>query len=62
MWIVGIEHKGIVCDGCGENDIKGMRWKCTTIEDFDLCTACYMGDKHDTTHTFVRIDTEKSSA
>ncbi|GFS08194.1 E3 ubiquitin-protein ligase MIB2 [Elysia marginata] len=37
-----------------------MRWKCTKCRDFDLCTACYMADKHDLQHTFLRFDTTNS--
>lgn len=33
-----------------------MRWKCTKCHDFDLCTACYMADKHDLGHAFLRIE------
>ncbi|KAK3104827.1 hypothetical protein FSP39_011109 [Pinctada imbricata] len=58
----GILHSTIICDGCGEEKVKGMRWKCTTCDDFDLCTKCYMGDEHDMTHPFVRIDTTNSTA
>ncbi|XP_059139921.1 E3 ubiquitin-protein ligase MIB2-like [Physella acuta] len=29
---------------------------CTECCDFDLCTECYMADKHDLTHEFLRID------
>jgi len=28
-----------MCDGC-QNDIRGMRWKCTTCPNYDLCQVC----------------------
>ncbi|KAK3101023.1 hypothetical protein FSP39_000330, partial [Pinctada imbricata] len=58
----GVIHHSIICDGCKENGIKGIRWKCTSRDDFDLCSKCYMSDAYDTSATFVRIDTEKSTA
>ncbi|XP_062617080.1 E3 ubiquitin-protein ligase MIB2-like [Saccostrea cucullata] len=59
---VGVVHDHIVCDACNDTPVKGIRWKCTDCEDFDLCNLCYMNDKHDTKHGFVRIDTQNSSA
>lgn len=35
-----VEHHGITCDECGMNPIKGIRYKCTVREDFDLCENC----------------------
>ena len=42
--------------------ISGIRWSCsvcsvTSQNSYDLCTACYMADKHDVTHQFWRIET-----
>lgn len=53
---VGIVHSSVICDSCRENDIKGMRWKCTKCYDFDLCTSCYMNGKHSLDHEFQRLD------
>ncbi|XP_055895870.1 uncharacterized protein LOC106054167 isoform X2 [Biomphalaria glabrata] len=36
--------------------IKGLRWKCAVCPDFDLCSACYNQDKHDTSHPFFRFE------
>ncbi|XP_041378188.1 E3 ubiquitin-protein ligase MIB2-like [Gigantopelta aegis] len=57
---VGVRHTNIICDACKKQGIQGMRWKCTKCRDFDLCTLCYMADKHDTSHSFLRIDTASS--
>ncbi|RUS90925.1 hypothetical protein EGW08_001322 [Elysia chlorotica] len=57
---VGVRHANIICDSCRTQGVQGMRWKCTKCRDFDLCTACYMADKHDLQHTFLRFDTTNS--
>ena len=63
LYDLGVEHKNKVCAGCKEKPICGVRFQCTTCSGsgIDLCTKCYMSDKHDTSHTFARYDTEKSS-
>ncbi|XP_078314361.1 uncharacterized protein LOC111128440 isoform X2 [Crassostrea virginica] len=58
----GLQHDGIDCDICDENNIHGLRWKCLRCDNFDLCTICYMNDEHSTGHRFVRIDTPNCSA
>ncbi|KAK3587573.1 hypothetical protein CHS0354_004863 [Potamilus streckersoni] len=57
---VGIVHAGIQCTSCSVNPIRGMRWSCTDCNNVELCTKCYMNDKHNTNHGFVRRDTTKS--
>ena len=32
-------HAGVSCDGCGEL-VRGMRYKCSTCNNYDLCAAC----------------------
>ncbi|XP_059173142.1 uncharacterized protein LOC131953789 [Physella acuta] len=53
--ICGVKHENISCDGCQKREIEGVRWKCGVCSNFDLCTTCYMDDKHDVTHTFLRL-------
>ncbi|XP_063229552.1 E3 ubiquitin-protein ligase MIB2 [Bacillus rossius redtenbacheri] len=57
----GVKHQNIICDGCKKHGIVGMRWKCVRCYDYDLCTHCYMADKHDLTHVFQRFETASSS-
>ncbi|KAL3852373.1 hypothetical protein ACJMK2_016026 [Sinanodonta woodiana] len=57
---VGIVHTGIRCTSCSANPIRGMRWSCSDCNNVELCTKCYMNDKHNTSHGFVRRDTTKS--
>ena len=53
----GVVHPSITCDVCGQDQtVYGMRWKCAKCFDYDLCTPCYMGDKHSVEHAFVRFD------
>jgi len=49
------EHVGITCDRCGQNPIKGNRWKCIHCVDYDLCNSCEAVDLHDQNHLFVKI-------
>lgn len=53
--ICNCEHKGIVCDGCGESQIRGMRYKCTICTNFNYCYKCEeeKGDIHK--HPFFKI-------
>ncbi|KAI8741798.1 E3 ubiquitin-protein ligase mib1 [Biomphalaria glabrata] len=54
--ITGVKHDGVMCDLCKVCPIKGIRWKCALCFNFDLCSACYHGNKHDSTHSFWRYD------
>ncbi|XP_071144660.1 E3 ubiquitin-protein ligase MIB2-like [Mytilus edulis] len=58
----GVIHTGINCDSCKENGIRGARWKCCDCGQYNMCSACYMTDKHDIQHLFERIDSPQSSA
>ena len=58
--VSGVRHKGVTCDICSMKGLRGVRWKCTVCDDFDLCHDCYMSNKHDLSHVFVRYDTAVS--
>ena len=45
------------CDGCGRRSFTGVRYKCTTCYDYDLCEQCYKSNKHDMGHPFNRYRT-----
>lgn len=56
----GVRHSNIICDSCKKHGIMGMRWKCKVCFDYDLCTQCYMNNKHDLGHAFERYETAHS--
>lgn len=47
-------HPGVSCDGC-KGSISGVRYKCATCPDYDLCSGCKEKDLHKE-HSFVRLD------
>lgn len=49
-------HIGITCDGCDKDPIKGIRFKCKTCLDFDLCEKCLLKGIHKQ-HDFQLIRT-----
>ncbi|XP_041129336.1 E3 ubiquitin-protein ligase MIB2-like isoform X3 [Polyodon spathula] len=57
---IGVRHSNIICDSCKKHGIMGMRWKCKVCFDYDLCTQCYMNNKHDLSHNFERYETAHS--
>ncbi|XP_071946064.1 E3 ubiquitin-protein ligase MIB2-like isoform X3 [Antedon mediterranea] len=57
---VGIKHPNIICNVCKKHGIQGTRWKCSDCHDYDLCFLCYMNDKHDLNHSFLRFVTQHS--
>ena len=58
--VAGVCHMSVTCDVCRTNGLHGVRWKCTECHDFDLCHSCYMSNKHDLSHAFIRYDTPLS--
>jgi E3 ubiquitin-protein ligase mind-bomb len=44
-----------MCDFCKQSPIFGIRWKCAECINYDLCSLCYNGDKHNLRHRFYRI-------
>ena len=55
IFITGVKHEGTMCDGCRQQPIFGIRWKCAECPNYDLCSPCYHGDKHSLRHRFYRI-------
>jgi next to BRCA1 gene 1 protein len=51
------KHAGVCCDICSTQDFKGVRYKCSTCPDFDVCHRCIERvESHDLhSHTFLRI-------
>uniref|UniRef100_A0A8C0C8H0 RING-type E3 ubiquitin transferase n=1 Tax=Balaenoptera musculus TaxID=9771 RepID=A0A8C0C8H0_BALMU len=57
---IGVRHPNIICDCCKKHGLRGMRWKCRVCFDYDLCTQCYMQNKHELAHAFERYETAHS--
>ncbi|CAG8481049.1 10357_t:CDS:10 [Ambispora leptoticha] len=53
-----VVHHGIICDCCHQT-IQGMRWKCQTCPNFDLCQVCKSKapsvHRHPSSHNFRPI-------
>ena len=49
------EHRGIHCEGCGQQPIRGLRWHCLNCPDFDFCSTCEADNDHIKTHVFAKI-------
>ena len=50
-----IVHKGVKCNQCGKNNIIGIRYKCSTCPNYNLCEDCEEDSTHDEDHIFVKI-------
>jgi hypothetical protein len=48
-------HHHVKCDVCGIHPIRGIRYKCTVCEDYDLCESCESSGKHDLAHPLVKM-------
>ena len=61
MLLLGKAHGGTTCEACEQCPIAGLRWKCLDCKEssVDLCTSCYMRDKHDRDHSFLRFDSSE---
>lgn len=47
-------HENVSCDGCGDNPIRGLRYKCSVCKDFDYCAKCEERLQHE--HAFLKIN------
>ncbi|XP_059177912.1 E3 ubiquitin-protein ligase mind-bomb-like [Physella acuta] len=56
----GVRHPDVMCSECLQLGIEGIRWRCSECPDVNLCTPCYMADRHDLDHEFCRLDTPAS--
>lgn len=48
-------HKGIQCSNCLIPEIKGIRFKCSTCENYNLCSVCEENSTHDLNHIMIKI-------
>jgi len=58
-----IEHTNVTCDGCEKTPIIGIRFKCDTCCDYDLCLECMekqvVTNEHDTKHSLIVIGKDR---
>lgn len=58
-----VEHTDVTCKGCQIKPIIGIRFKCDTCHDYDLCFDCMekqvVTDEHDTKHPLVVVGKDR---
>ena len=52
---------GVQCDGCNAKPITGVRYKCLSCENFDLCEACESKGVHQH-HVFAKLKSPEQEA
>jgi hypothetical protein len=52
-----IIHQNVICSNCQKNNITGIRFKCFTCLEYNICEDCekYLSYIHDNSHFFIRI-------
>lgn len=40
----GLVHEDVFCDKCNMRPLRGLRFKCTLCEGFDLCIECFVNE------------------
>ena len=56
VYFPGVVHTSVSCSECKKQAIEGMRWECCDCLNYNLCTSCYMNDKHLLEHGFNRVE------
>lgn len=56
LWVQTASCVARRCDGCQMFPINGARFKCRNCDDFDFCENCFKTRKHNTRHSFGRIN------
>jgi hypothetical protein len=53
--LYGIVHRSITCNHCKISPVRGIRYKCCSCVDFDLCANCESLGIHNRLHSFIKI-------
>lgn len=48
-------HHGYTCDGCEVHPIRGIRYKCSKRDDYDLCEKCEAKMAKDLPYPMLKI-------
>ena len=48
-------HNGIKCNVCGTNNIRGIRYKCSICDNYNLCEKCEQNSNHDEDHILLKL-------
>lgn len=51
----GPEHAGVRCHECGQEPIRGVRFKCAVCPAYDLCSVCVEAAAHPADHPLIRL-------
>ncbi|MCJ1390618.1 hypothetical protein MMC18_003479 [Xylographa bjoerkii] len=51
----GYVHRGVSCNSCSTQPIRGIRYRCSNCADFDLCETCEAAQIHPKTHVFYKV-------
>jgi hypothetical protein len=54
-------HYGVSCDGCGMKPIEGIRYKCLTCPNFDLCSSCEEKNQHPSDHALLKLKVQSEN-
>lgn len=50
-----VVHGGVTCDVCGVSPITGSRYNCSVCYNYDLCSNCEAGGRHDPAHPLIKM-------
>jgi len=50
-----VVHHDVTCDSCNQSPIRGVRYKCSVCNNYDLCANCESFGKHDSSHPLLKF-------
>ena len=50
-------HEGVTCSSCGANPLRGIRWKCSSCPNHEVCGECRKLNRiQDVGHPFQMVN------